>query len=88
MFFSDEKNQKTFTFSGIIPTLGTRPGSIRRRRKKSLLLLFFRKEDFSASLGIEDMETDWPVSVRTQRASGSTGNGGGAFFCSGKAVLS
>ncbi len=44
MFFSEEKNQKTFIS---LPLPGSRPwpGSIRWRRNRSLLLLFFRKED-------------------------------------------
>jgi hypothetical protein len=43
MFFSEEKNQKTF-ISGGVPTLRPNPGSIRWRKDKSLLVLFFRKE--------------------------------------------
>jgi hypothetical protein len=49
MFFSEEKNQKTF-----IPGGGGKmrlwPGSWEVRRNKSLLLLFFRKEDSSFPL--------------------------------------
>jgi hypothetical protein len=52
MFFSEEKNQKTF-----IPAPAARsqpnpqalgPRLWERRRSKSLLLLFFRKEDLAS----------------------------------------
>jgi hypothetical protein len=46
MFFSEEKNQKTF-ISSPLPRSRPWPGCLRRRRDKSLLLLFFRKEDLS-----------------------------------------
>jgi hypothetical protein len=46
LFFSEEKNQKTFMSA---PAEGYRPWpeSGKRRKIKSLLLLFFRKEDLS-----------------------------------------
>jgi hypothetical protein len=54
MFFSEEKNQKTFIPS---PAPRSRPNpqafgprSWERRRIKSLLLLFFRKEGFACFL--------------------------------------
>jgi hypothetical protein len=43
MFFSEEKNQKTFT-SPLAARSRPWPGSLRWLRNKSLLLLFFRKE--------------------------------------------
>jgi hypothetical protein len=45
MFFSEEKNQKTF-ISWLLPPVRPWPQSFRERRNKSLLLLFFRKEAF------------------------------------------
>ncbi len=47
MFFSEEKNQKTFT-SPPLPRSRPWPGSFRGRRNKSLLLLFFRKEGLAS----------------------------------------
>jgi hypothetical protein len=44
MFFSEEKNQKTF-MSGLTPPFRPWPEMWFRLRDKSLLLLFFRKED-------------------------------------------
>jgi hypothetical protein len=44
MFFSEEKNQKTFA-SPPIPRSRPWPATLSWRRHKSLLLLFFRKED-------------------------------------------
>jgi hypothetical protein len=44
MFFSEEKNQKTFT-SPPLPRSGIWPERGAGARHKSLLLLFFRKED-------------------------------------------
>jgi len=46
LFFSEEKNQKTF-ISALYPPLRPSPGSMDLRNRKSLLLLFFRKEDLS-----------------------------------------
>jgi hypothetical protein len=46
MFFSEEKNQKTF-ISPPLPRGKPWPACIRSTRPKSLLLLFFRKEDLS-----------------------------------------
>jgi hypothetical protein len=43
MFFSEEKNQKTFT-SPLVQPIRPLPVSVRLRRMKSLLVLFFRKE--------------------------------------------
>jgi hypothetical protein len=43
MFFSEEKNQKTFIPSPV-PRYGTWPDGGRSAEHKSLLLLFFRKE--------------------------------------------
>jgi len=55
MFFSEEKNQKTFA-SGAAERYGTWPESWNSAGRKSLLLLFFRKEGL-ASLTIH-MELD------------------------------
>jgi hypothetical protein len=44
MFFSEEKNQKTF-ISSLYQFCRPSPGSASLRGRKSLLLLFFRKED-------------------------------------------
>jgi uncharacterized membrane protein YtjA (UPF0391 family) len=44
MFFSEEKNQKTFN-SALAPLIRPWPATLKRRRHKSLLLLFFRKEE-------------------------------------------
>jgi hypothetical protein len=44
MFFSEEKNQKTFG-SALAQPVRPWPGTWERRRDKSLLLLFFRKEE-------------------------------------------
>jgi hypothetical protein len=44
MFFSEEKNQKTFT-SPPLPGSRPWPDGCRSAGNKSLLLLFFRKED-------------------------------------------
>jgi hypothetical protein len=46
MFFSEEKNQKTF-IPARHPAIRPWPGSWERRGNKSLLLLFFRKEEIS-----------------------------------------
>jgi uncharacterized membrane protein YccC len=43
VFFSEEKNQKTF-MSALVPIIRPWPGSVRLRRIKRLLVLFFRKE--------------------------------------------
>jgi hypothetical protein len=43
VFFSEEKNQKTFISQQVQP-LRPWPGFVRWRRVKSLLVLFFRKE--------------------------------------------
>jgi hypothetical protein len=43
MFFSEEKNQKTFV-SALAEGYRPWPDSGKRRRIKSLLVLFFRKE--------------------------------------------
>jgi hypothetical protein len=48
MFFSEEKNQKTF-MPQPVDRSGTWPAEGKLRRIKSLLLLFFRKEDSSFS---------------------------------------
>jgi hypothetical protein len=50
MFFSEEKNQKTFN-SPALPRSRPWPVGLRWRRCKSLLLLFFRKEDLSTQCG-------------------------------------
>jgi hypothetical protein len=49
VFFSEEKNQKTFV-PPLVPISRPWPGCCRSDRNKSLLLLFFRKEEsfFSA----------------------------------------
>jgi hypothetical protein len=47
VFFSEEKNQKTF-ISPPLPRSRPWPVRLRQRRDKSLLLLFFRKEDLSS----------------------------------------
>jgi hypothetical protein len=44
MFFSEEKNQKTF-IPGASGNRAQSPRSWKPRRNKSLLLLFFRKEE-------------------------------------------
>jgi hypothetical protein len=44
MFFSEEKNQKTF-ISWLSDACVPWPARWSRRRNESLLLLFFRKED-------------------------------------------
>jgi hypothetical protein len=46
MFFSEEKNQKTFD-SALVRRSRPWPASLRWRRYEGLLLLFFRKEDLS-----------------------------------------
>jgi hypothetical protein len=46
MFFSEEKNQKTF-IPAPAESSGPRPSGVKLRRIKSLLLLFFRKEDLA-----------------------------------------
>jgi hypothetical protein len=46
MFFSEEKNQKTFA-SALADRSRPWPDRWKRRRNKSLLLLFFRKEDLA-----------------------------------------
>jgi hypothetical protein len=43
LFFSEEKNQKTF-ISPPLPRSRPWPGPIRSAKQKSLLLLFFKKE--------------------------------------------
>jgi hypothetical protein len=48
MFFSEEKNQKTFASCSSARTQGPRP--IQQLRSKSLLLLFFRKEGLPSFL--------------------------------------
>jgi hypothetical protein len=48
MFFSEEKNQKTF-ISPPLPRSRPWPGYCRSARNKSLLLLFFRKEVSSST---------------------------------------
>jgi hypothetical protein len=53
MFFSEEKNQKTFIFQPL-PRSRPWPASFRRARHKSLLLLFFRKEELSFRGAIDD----------------------------------
>jgi hypothetical protein len=45
MFFSEEKNQKTFVFWRPQQDPGHGQPPSMRRKDKSLLLLFFRKED-------------------------------------------
>ncbi len=49
MFFSEEKNQKTFT-SPRVPKYGTWPATWKSRGHKSFLLLFFKKEVLFAFL--------------------------------------
>jgi hypothetical protein len=49
MFFSEEKNQKTFE-SALAQPGRPWPATWKRRRHKSLLLLFFRKEDLPSGL--------------------------------------
>jgi len=46
MFFSEEKNQKTF-IPGLHPSGRLNPATWSLRRIKSLLLLFFRKEELA-----------------------------------------
>jgi len=46
MFFSEEKNQKTFT-AALAETLRPWPASRKAAENQSLLLLFFRKEELS-----------------------------------------
>jgi hypothetical protein len=59
MFFSEEKNQKTFT-SSPASTYGTWPDRWRSARNESLLVLFFRKEH--ASLYFSLSAQLWPRS--------------------------
>jgi hypothetical protein len=49
MFFSEEKNQKTFV-SQQAEAYRPWPGSVRQRRRKSLLVLFFRKEHLAYAI--------------------------------------
>jgi len=49
MFFSEEKNQKTFISPAASPPSGHVPDPSVGTRSKSLLLLFFRKEDSSSA---------------------------------------
>jgi hypothetical protein len=58
MFFSEEKNQKTFA-SGAGARYGTWPARVKLREHKSLLLLFFRKEGLPCFLLMQAGDLCW-----------------------------